>query len=55
MGKPIVILDEDIYKLDKAYEILGKVMGEENRAEELGKYCREALEDIEKKFRPNYR
>ncbi len=48
MGKPIVILDEDIYKLDKAYEILGKVMGEENRAEELGKYCREALEDIEK-------
>lgn len=48
MGKPIVILDDDIYKLDEAYTVLGKVMGEEEKARELAKYCKNTLEDIEK-------
>ncbi len=47
-GKPIVILDEDINKLDQAYEVLGKVMGEEEKAKELGEYCKNTLEDIDK-------
>lgn len=47
MGKTIVILDGDINKLDEAYEILGKIMGEEDKAKELAKYCRETLQDIE--------
>ena len=47
MGKTIVILDGDINKLDESYEILGKIMGEEDKAKELAKYCRETLQDIE--------
>lgn len=48
VGKPIVILDDDINKLTEVYEILGKIMGEEEKAKELAKYCNETLADIEK-------
>lgn len=42
-GKPTIILDSDLLKLDEAYEVLGKVMGEEERAKELAEYCRETI------------
>lgn len=48
LDKPIVILDDNIEKLDESYEVLGRIMGEEEKARELGKYCRETLENIEK-------
>lgn len=48
IDKPIIMLDSDIEKLDGSYELLGKIMGEEKKAKELGKYCRDTLEDIEK-------
>src|SRR5699024_5461538 len=38
LDKPIVILDDNIEKLDESYEVLGRIMGEEEKARELGKY-----------------
>src|SRR5690606_36931450 len=49
IGKSIVILDGDIYKLDETYKLLGEIMNEEEKSEQLGKYCKDTLEDIEKK------
>lgn len=48
-GKPVIILDSDLRRLDEAYEILGKAMGEEARAQELAEYCRETIADIEER------
>lgn len=48
-GKSIVLVDEDINKIDEVYEILGKVMGEEEKAEILSEYCRSTLDDVEEK------
>lgn len=42
-GIPTIILDSDILKLDEAYEVLGKVMEEEERAKELAEYCKETI------------
>lgn len=47
LNKPVVMLDSDMNKLAETYKILGGIMGEE-RAEELAKYCQEAMEDIHK-------
>jgi len=49
MGKPVLLLDTDLNRLDEAYNILGKASGEEKRGEELTKYCKETMEDVEKK------
>ncbi|GFN36775.1 ABC transporter substrate-binding protein [Tepidimicrobium xylanilyticum] len=46
-GKPTIILDSDLLKLDEAYEILGKIIGEEERAKELADYCRKAIEEVQ--------
>ncbi|SHD76387.1 ABC transporter substrate-binding protein [Schnuerera ultunensis] len=46
-GKPVILLDSDLHKLDEAYKILGKALREEERAEKLGNYCKETMEDIE--------
>lgn len=47
MGKPVFVLDGDINKLDEAYKFLGMIMGEEEKAKELAKYCNETLKNIE--------
>ena len=41
-------MDSDLNRLDEAYNILGKALGEE-KEEELTKYCKETMEDVEKK------
>lgn len=46
IGMPVVILDSDMEKLDVTYELLGKIMGEEEKAKELGEYCRTTFKDI---------
>lgn len=46
--KPVFILDVDINKIDKAYEFLGLLMKEEKRANELSKYCKGTLDNIER-------
>ncbi|WP_025642759.1 ABC transporter substrate-binding protein [Schnuerera ultunensis] len=48
-GKPVILLDSSLYRLEEAYNILGRVLREEEKAGELANYCRETMEDIEKK------
>ncbi|KNF08687.1 ABC-type Fe3+-hydroxamate transport system, periplasmic component [Gottschalkia purinilytica] len=45
IGIPIVLVDGNIENLDKSYEFLGKVMGEEKKAKELADYCKNTLEE----------
>lgn len=46
-GKPVILLDSSLYRLEEAYNILGKVLGEEEKAKELSEYCRRTMEDID--------
>lgn len=46
LNKPVIMLDSDMNKLAESYELLGEIMGDE-RAYDLAKYCRNAMEDIE--------
>ena len=48
LGKNIIIIDDDINKLDEAYKLLGKILGKEEKAGELAKYSKDVLDDIEK-------
>lgn len=48
LGKNIILIDDDINKLDEAYILLGKILGEEEKAGELAKYCKDVLDEIEK-------
>lgn len=48
-GKPIIILDDNIEKLDEVYKILGKALNEEEKSEELALYCKETLDDVKEK------
>lgn len=48
LGKTIILIDDDINKLDEAYILLGKILDKEEKAEELAQYCRNTLDDIEK-------
>ena len=45
-GIPVVMLDAPLEKLDKMYEKLGAIMGEKDRAKELGDYCAKTIADI---------
>lgn len=46
---PVVFIDADLDKIDKAYEVAGELMNEEEVTSKLAKYCRETLDDIAKK------
>ncbi|HAA08858.1 MAG: ABC transporter substrate-binding protein [Syntrophomonadaceae bacterium] len=49
-GIPVVMIDADNFTtLDKAYEFAGKLLNLEDRANELGTYCRETVNDIQAK------
>ena len=41
---PVVVLDGALEAMDEAYRLLGDICGKEDRAEELGSYCREVLD-----------
>lgn len=45
-GRPVVILDSRLTELDHAYEVLGGLLGEEERAARLGSYCRETVDEV---------
>jgi iron complex transport system substrate-binding protein len=46
-GIPVVMIDtDDFANFDKAYEFAGKLLNLEDRANELGSYCRETVNDI---------
>ncbi|RCX21074.1 iron complex transport system substrate-binding protein [Anaerobacterium chartisolvens] len=42
-GIPVVMLDGPLTGMDKAYELLGEYIGEQERAKELGSYCKQAI------------
>ncbi len=48
LGKTIIYIDDDINKLDEAYILLGKILGREEKAQELAGYCKSVLDDIDK-------
>lgn len=47
IGKPVLMLESDLNKLDESYEILGNIL-EEERAKELAQYCKDTMDDIKK-------
>lgn len=47
--KPVILVDDNINNLDEIYELLGGVLGVEEKAEVLAKYSGETLRDVEEK------
>lgn len=46
LGIPVVLVDGELTRLDKAYEFAGELLGARPRARELGAYCRETVNAI---------
>ncbi|MCR2042974.1 ABC transporter substrate-binding protein [Anaerosalibacter massiliensis] len=44
---PVIMLGDNIEEISEAYEILGKVLGKEKRAQELAKYSNDILKEAE--------
>jgi iron complex transport system substrate-binding protein len=49
LGIPVIQVDGSLDKLGEAYTFMGKLLGEETKAAELGTYCRQTVEDVQKK------
>lgn len=49
LGVPVLLLDGKLEELNKCYELIGKLIGEEDRARELSDYCSKTNSDIQKK------
>lgn len=47
-GKPVFVIDININRIDRSYEFLGDILGEEEKAKELSKYCRGVLDEAKK-------
>lgn len=45
-GIPVVLVDNELTRLDESYLFLGKLLREEERAEVLARYCRETVRSI---------
>lgn len=45
-GIPVLMLDAPLDGLDKMYNSVGAIIGEESRAKQLGDYCRNTVKDI---------
>lgn len=45
-GIPVVMVDGSLTNLNKAYEFIGNIMDEKDKAEELGSYCSKTTSDI---------
>lgn len=50
LGIPVIVVNGLFPQRAEAYRFLGKVFGEEERAEELAKYCEETLKDVNDKL-----
>lgn len=44
VNKPVVVINDDINKAPEVYEFLGKILGKEDKAKELGGYCKKTLD-----------
>lgn len=43
---PVVMVEGSLANLERSYRFLGMLLGEKNRAAELGKYCRQTVEQV---------
>jgi iron complex transport system substrate-binding protein len=50
LGIPVIVVNGLFPQRAEAYRFLGKVFGEEERAEQLAKYCEETLKDVNDKL-----
>ena len=48
IGVPFLMVDGALDNLDETYEFLGDLLGQEDRAKELGDYCKETIENSKK-------
>ena len=48
LGIPFLMIDGNLENLDKSYEFLGDILGEQEICKELSKYCKETIEDTKK-------
>lgn len=49
LGIPVVIIDTELTKLDRAYEFMGDLLGNKSHAAELAAYCRQTLQEVTEK------
>ncbi len=49
-GIPVILMDCGINSVDKVYELLGEYLDVKERAEMLGRYCRNTLETLSEKI-----
>jgi iron complex transport system substrate-binding protein len=49
MDIPVVIVNSELNKLDRAYEFIGELLGVQERAGELATYCRRTVDDVAEK------
>lgn len=47
-GIPVLVIDNELSDTAKVYEMLGLLLGKEEKAKELGEYCTKAYRDIER-------
>lgn len=45
LGTPVLLVDGKLENMDKAYEFLGDIIGEKERAKELGNYCKKTTDE----------
>lgn len=50
LGIPVIVVNGLFPQRAEAYRFLGKIFGEEERAEQLAKYCEETLKDVNEKL-----
>ncbi|OIQ60585.1 vitamin B12-binding protein [Moorella thermoacetica] len=48
---PVVMVDGELTKLDQAYEFMGDLLGDKQRAQELAAYCRDTINGVAAKVK----
>jgi len=51
IGIPVIMVDGELANLDKAYEFMGDLFDEEEKAKELGEYCRDTVAELQEKVK----
>ncbi|MGC5328070.1 ABC transporter substrate-binding protein [Brevibacillus sp. SYSU BS000544] len=46
LGIPVVVIDSELTKLDQAFAFAGELLGVQEKAAELGAYCKQSVEDV---------
>jgi len=49
VGIPVIMVNLSLTEMDKAYDFMGDLLGKQERAKELGDYCKATIQDIKAK------